>query len=155
MTRRLLSLLWLAWSGSVLFAQSLSFPEGLTPFRINKVEVDQADSVALRLWGESFDGRMVSLFNGPGIPSRDRFLCYVYIDDDIRILKGESKTSSGNTVHFSADLGRPRFHIAVYGFPGRLDGRSPWQEAIARDNPLVIAEILPISSEVSFLSDER
>lgn len=128
MTRRLLSLLWLAWSGSALFTQSLSFPEGLTPFRINRAEVDQADSVALRLWGESYDGRKVSLFSGPGIPSRDGFLCYVYIDDDIRFLKGESKTSSGNTVHFSADLGRPRFHIAVYGFPGRLDGRSPWRE---------------------------
>jgi len=122
-------LLWLVLPAAAVFAQSLSFPEGLTPFQINAVEVDHADSVHLRLWGERFDGSEVPLFSGPGVPLRGDFLCYAYLDDEIRLLLGESESSSGERAHFSAEVRRSEFRISVYGFPGSLEGRSPWHGA--------------------------
>ncbi|UCF99237.1 MAG: hypothetical protein JSV89_06775, partial [Spirochaetaceae bacterium] len=109
MRHSLLQLLWLTWVGSALFAQTLSFPEGLTPFRLNRVEVDQVDWAYLKIWGERFDGSEVPLFSGPGIPRGDGFLYYVYLDEDIRFLGAESESSSGQTQQLTTEVRRAAF----------------------------------------------
>jgi hypothetical protein len=120
-------MLWLMLSASAGVSQTLSFPEGLEPFRINAIEVDHPDSVQLRLWGERFDGTAVPLFSGAGIPLRGGLLCYAYLDEEIRLLRGESRSSSGGKTQLSAEVRRSEFRISVYGFPGPLGGGSPWQ----------------------------
>jgi hypothetical protein len=127
MRHMILRLLCLTWVVPALFPQSLSFPDGLVLFRINRVEVDRGDWTHLRLWGEDFDGSEEPLFSGPGIPSRSGRLGYVYLDDDIRYLRGEIKTSAGKTVQLSAEVRRPAFRISVFGFPGSLEGGGLWQ----------------------------
>ena len=119
-------LLWLMLSASAGVCQSLSFPDGLEPFRINPVEVDHSDSVYVRLWGERFDGTVVPLYSGAGIPRRGGLLCWAYIDNEIRLLRGESRSFSGDKAHFAAEVRRSEFRISVYGFPGSLEGASFW-----------------------------
>jgi hypothetical protein len=133
MKPRLLAVLWLTYAASALGSQALWFPDGLSPYRINRVAVQGAKRTNLQLFGVRVDGRRVNLFSGNGVPWGDYLLVYCYLEDDVLTVEAELTASSGRRVHLSEPVRWPRFRIGIYGFPGPLDIGGPWHEVRSRE----------------------
>jgi hypothetical protein len=130
MRTALLAAAWLACGPRAVFAQSLSFPEGLHSYRLNPILVEGlAPDVERRIQirGLLFDGREVPLFTGAGSPAAAGDVrCFAYLDEEIQSLKARITRSAGGTLELSIPVELPAPRIAVYGTGTPLPNNGPW-----------------------------
>jgi hypothetical protein len=155
--RALLAAAWLAGCLAAVFSQSLSFPQGLQPYRFNPILVQglapQTESQIL-VTGALLDGREIALFTGAGTPEPGGALrCLAYLDEEITALRVRIRRAAGNTLELAVPVEASGPRISVYGAPEPLRNSNRWIAEASSPQQLRPGDIrvLPQGSETAAL----
>ena len=157
MRRALLAATWLACCLPAASSQSLSFPQGLQPYRFNPILVQRIASHAesqILITGALFDGREVALFTGAGTPVPGGALrCLAYLDEEIAALHVRIRRAAGNTLELAVPVEASGPRLSVYGSPEPLRNSSRWIAEASSPQQLRPGDIwvLPQESETAAL----
>jgi hypothetical protein len=99
-------------------AQVRVVTEALTPFRINRLTVENPRRTPYRrltILGRTDRGKLLPLFEDPAPGARERIKCRVYLDDSISELVVELESTAGRTESRSLRIPAAEFRLGVYG----------------------------------------
>ncbi len=135
----LLVAIWLACCARGGLAQSLSFPEGLSPYRFNPILLEGLAPEAgrhIQIRGLLYDGREAALFEGAGRPEAEGAVrCLAYLDEQIQSLKVRITGTAERRLELSIPLELPAPRISEYGSGTPLPD-SPFFTAVASPGEL-------------------
>ncbi len=109
-----------------LAAQSVILPEGLKPFKINRVLVENPSARGyrkIRISGRSFKNESIPLFETREEQYQKTVTCYVYLDDNIGSIEVELYSVKNSPRTFKLPVERNPYGIGVFQGGSRV-----WRE---------------------------